>query len=153
MMDIVPGNFGSYPVQLVLINGFVFFTTALMLTANCGKRMVLREGTTLVKDLYGAQIGYNILELTGANKLAWFIAYTFTTGYQLFRSDGTDAGTYIVKEISYFGFGLRLLLPCNSQNTTINFIFLLTMELAAGYGFQMEQKQVLHMPPASMMFS
>ncbi len=73
--------------------------------------MARAEGTILIKDIEESGIGYNILELTGANKLAWFIAFTLNTGYQLFRSDGTEAGTYVVKETGYFGFGTESSAP------------------------------------------
>jgi ELWxxDGT repeat protein len=103
--DLFPGTFGSLPSQFVLINGTVFFATAYNANSQLWKTNGTPEGTILVKDIYdnGLGIGYNILELTGANNLAWFIAYTWSSGYQLFRSDGTDAGTYIVKQIGYGG--------------------------------------------------
>lgn len=111
VMDIVEGSFGSYPRQFVLINGSVFFATASDFNAQLWKTNGTREGTILIKDIEESGIGYNILELTGANKLAWFIAFTLNTGYQLFRSDGTEAGTYVVKETGYFGFGTESSAP------------------------------------------
>jgi ELWxxDGT repeat protein len=43
--------------------------------------------------------------------MVYFIAHTWNSGFQLFRSDGTDAGTYVVKETGYGGYGYEFSAP------------------------------------------
>ncbi|NBV05492.1 MAG: hypothetical protein EBS08_07520, partial [Cytophagia bacterium] len=42
----------------------------------------------------------NPLDITDAGTQTFFVASTTATGNELWRTDGTDAGTYLVKDIN-----------------------------------------------------
>ena len=71
-----------------------------------GNELGLTDGTVAntfrVKDIYPGANGSSPsvpLEYVLLNKVAYFRANDGTNGSELWRSDGTDAGTYIVKDI------------------------------------------------------
>jgi ELWxxDGT repeat protein len=61
------------------------------------------SGTQLVKDINPGVAGSSITDLTASNGILYFSAQSPLRGRQLWRSDGTDAGTYIVKVINPTG--------------------------------------------------
>lgn len=105
LIDLSIGGGGSNPNQFTNVNGIIFFSATSLYGSYNGqiwKTDGTAGGTNLVKDLQQSSIGYSIYELTAVNDMAYFVAYTWSAGYQLFRSDGTDAGTYVVKQIGYY---------------------------------------------------
>ena len=61
------------------------------------------SGTTMVTDLYsGSDDAFTVeyLELAVLNDVLYFAADNGTTGNELWRSDGTESGTYLVKDIN-----------------------------------------------------
>ncbi len=102
--DIVPGGGSSEPADdFVPLGGYLYFSAA----SNGFGRELWRTngteaGTSMVEDIIPGAAGsgtkdtYNI-STTGGFLL--FSAVTAAEGYELWRSDGTEAGTYLVKDI------------------------------------------------------
>lgn len=102
--DICPGLKGSSPEQLINIKGTIYFV------ANDGihgkelwKSNGTPESTVLVKDIIPGSEGSDIQEMTNVNGMLYFSAVTtgscvgeISTARQLWRSDGTPAGTNYV---------------------------------------------------------
>ena len=68
-------------------------------------------GTKLVKSLGIDPGGFLISQLMSANGLLYFTFISYTTGaYELWRSDGTDAGTYHIgtNDFFYYSYPLQL---------------------------------------------
>ncbi len=117
--DIYPGNEGSYPSEFVDINGTLYFTAY---NGSSGKELWKTDGTNagtvMVKDINPgnvggfqttAQFGYNSLPFSvvwqNGNNF-YFIANNYTSppgnqidDVELWMSDGTDAGTVMLKDI------------------------------------------------------
>ena len=103
--NIASGSNGSYPNYLTDVNGTLFFS------ANDGGaygrelwRSDSKDGAVLVKDLNtGSYSGYGYFSdpdnLTNVNGTLFFTA-SDTSGLQLWKSDGTDTGTKIVKDLT-----------------------------------------------------
>jgi len=86
--------------DLALFNGAVYFFGA---TANAGglfRTDGTSAGTTFLKDLFtpGTFTQPNSLLIAGGGRL-WFAAYDSDHGIELWSSDGTPAGTAMVKDI------------------------------------------------------
>jgi ELWxxDGT repeat protein len=109
--DIVPGSGSSSPYNLTNANGKLYFK------ANDGVHGTelwtsdgTAAGTRMVKDIYpGSYAGYfggsypnnsNPRELTNVNGELFFTANDGTQGYELWKSDGTTAGTVMVADIN-----------------------------------------------------
>jgi ELWxxDGT repeat protein len=104
--DIAPGAGGSSPRQMINVNGTLFFlahdgTNGVELWKSDGTS----QGTTLVKDV---RPGINGIEwnntlgnqLTNVNGVLYFTANDGGgAGYELWKSDGTSAGTVLVRDI------------------------------------------------------
>jgi ELWxxDGT repeat protein len=86
--DINPGGAGSYPTQLTNVNGTLFFTAGSGLWGSDGT-----EGGTFPLS------GVTASNLTNANGTLFFSADDGTNGNELWKSDGTVAGTTLVKDI------------------------------------------------------
>lgn len=109
--DIYPGNTGAEPLDdFVLLNGFLYFSAS---TPNEGRELWrtngTEAGTSLLKDLVpgpggSALKGRYDLFSTGTYLLFSSVADA-TIGYELWRSDGTDAGTVLLKDINPNGAG------------------------------------------------
>ena len=113
--DIVPGGSPSYPDGLTNVNGTLFFTAA---EGEHGRELWKSDGTaagtTLVKDIYpgtsrtgDSYYGYfdvinsgSPRSLTNVNGTLFFTAEDGVNGGELWKSDGTAAGTTIVKDIN-----------------------------------------------------
>ena len=117
--DIYPGNEGSYPVNFVDVNGTLYFSAY---NPSSGKELWKTDGTTagtvMVKDIIAGNVGgfersgqwgydgfpFSVVWQNGND--FYFIAnnYASTPGnyindVELWKSDGTDAGTVMVKDI------------------------------------------------------
>jgi ELWxxDGT repeat protein len=97
-------NFGAGAYNFKIINNLIFFfgndgTTGYELWRSDGTN----AGTFLVKDInVGTTSGIENLfgaVIPPANNIFYFIANDGTTGSEIWRSDGTNAGTYLVKDI------------------------------------------------------
>ncbi|HEY2354847.1 MAG TPA: ELWxxDGT repeat protein [Gaiellaceae bacterium] len=102
--DINPGPNGSYPTQLTDVNGTLYFTAA---TTSAGRELWktdgTADGTVLVKDINpgtGSSLSRNGANLLNVNGTLFFTANDGTTGNELWKSDGTEAGTVQVKDIN-----------------------------------------------------
>jgi ELWxxDGT repeat protein len=105
--DINPGSSSSYPAGLANVNGIVFFaandgTNGIELWKSNGSA----AGTLLVKDINAPNGGnprfYSSFpkNLTNVNGILFFSAFRFIEGTELWESDGTAAGTFLVKDIN-----------------------------------------------------
>jgi ELWxxDGT repeat protein len=102
--DINSGTADSKPRSLVVANNKLFFTAQ---TAAEGRELWVTDGTEagtkLVKNIgAGAANGAGLEDnqLVVYNNNVYFTANNGTLGYELWKSDGTDAGTVIVKDLS-----------------------------------------------------
>ncbi|MDB6072869.1 MAG: Flagellar hook-length control protein FliK [Verrucomicrobiaceae bacterium] len=100
--DIWPGNLGSNPLILGVINTFVFFA------ANDGvhgtelwKSDGSEAGTVMVKDIWPGHDGGNPLYGINHQGLLFFTAQNYDRNYELWKSDGTEAGTVMVQDIQF----------------------------------------------------
>lgn len=119
--DINPGNTsGSYPIDFKEINGTLFFTA---FTANEGRELWRSDGTNggtyLVKDIIPGSVGgfssasqfiydthyFNVVWQNGsdfyftANNNASVPGGSYTNDIELWKSDGTNGGTSMIKDI------------------------------------------------------
>lgn len=99
VMDIYPGTTGSSPHSLTAVGTRLFFAAT---TGASGTELWTSDGTgpgtTLVKDLAPGSASTYPYRLEAAGGLLFFVG---TSGgrQQLFRSDGTSAGTFLVGNI------------------------------------------------------
>jgi ELWxxDGT repeat protein len=101
--DIYPGLQASFPQLLTVMNGFVYFR------ANNGAHGVelwrsdgTAAGTTMVKDIYpGIKTSSDPTSLTVLGNTLYFAATNGETanGKELWKTDGTGAGTVMVRDI------------------------------------------------------
>lgn len=103
--DIATGTLGSLPTLLTNVNGILFFAAY---TANGENELWKSDGTSagtvIVKDInpnsgiYGGADPYKLINVNGT---LFFTAVDGTVGYnrELWKSDGTIAGTVMVKNI------------------------------------------------------
>ncbi|NJL19004.1 MAG: hypothetical protein HC901_01460 [Bdellovibrionaceae bacterium] len=102
--DIRPGGAGSAPTDLVYWNGWLYFaaddgTNGVELWKSNGTD----AGTVMLKDLYPGSTG-NVTnsgspgQITSGLGLLFFSA-TDSAGTEVWRSDGTTAGTFMVRDI------------------------------------------------------
>ena len=105
LKDIYPGATGSEPQDdFVLHNGYLYFTAS---TADFGREIWRTDGTeagtTMVGDLTPGPAGSGIkgsFNLFSAGSYILFTMPTTAEGYELWRTDGTAAGTSMVKDIN-----------------------------------------------------
>lgn len=103
--DIYPGSTGSNPDgQMAVLNGFVYFAAT---TPAEGRELWRTDGTaantTLVKDIVpgaSGSFGVDSSELTSTGTYLLFDVKTTAEGRELWRSDGTSAGTFLLKDIN-----------------------------------------------------
>jgi ELWxxDGT repeat protein len=103
--DILPGAKGSRPASLISAAGALFFTAD---DGSHGRELWrsdgTKAGTVLVKDIDPGNAGYSYYRdgpssLTGVGGTLFFTADDGTHGRELWKSDGTVAGTVLVKAI------------------------------------------------------
>jgi ELWxxDGT repeat protein len=101
--DINPGFAGSSPSELTAVNGTVYFrATHSAYGRELWKSDGTAAGTVLVKDIYpGTSFSeYTVPQhLTALNGMLYFTVSDGTYGRELWKSDGTAAGTVLVKDI------------------------------------------------------
>ncbi len=112
--DINPGS-SSQPQQLTNVNGTLFFRASDGSTngVELWKSDGTSAGTVMVKDIKPSSSpsgpGSYPGSLTNVNGTLFFQANDGTNGYELWKSDGTSAGTVMVKDIhpgtTYYGPG------------------------------------------------
>ena len=103
--DIYPGKTGAEPHDnFALLNGYLYFSAS----SSANGRELWRtngtpEGTTEVKDIVPGPAGSglkNTYKLFSTGTYLLFTTPTYTEGYELWRSDGTAEGTYLLKDIN-----------------------------------------------------
>jgi ELWxxDGT repeat protein len=104
--DIYPGASGSSPESLTVVGNTLYFranddVNGIELWKSDGTA----AGTTLVKDIYtGSSFGFPNgsfpTNLTAVGNTLYFIANDGVNGIELWKSDGTAAGTTLVKDIN-----------------------------------------------------
>lgn len=103
LLDIYTGGMGSEPADFTLMNGALYFSAA---TAAEGRELWKTDGTpggtTLLKDIVpgaGSSNGINKYNLFTNGTYLLFAANTAAEGLELWTSNGTAAGTVLLKNI------------------------------------------------------
>jgi ELWxxDGT repeat protein len=103
--DIRPGSSGSVPQNLAAVGNTLFFVAT---DGNTGRELWKSDGsaagTTLVKDIHSQMTGATAtdsfpMQLTAVGSTLFFTADDGNTGRELWKSDGSAAGTTLVKDI------------------------------------------------------
>jgi RNA polymerase sigma factor (sigma-70 family) len=102
--DIRAGLYGSDPCFLTNVNGILFFTAD---DGVHGRELWKSDGTSagtrMVKDIHPGKVGSfpnkNMGNLTNVNGTLFFAADDGMHGLELWKSDGTEAGTIMVKDL------------------------------------------------------
>lgn len=108
LKDIVPGTVGSLPDgDGASLNGYIYFTAE---TPAEGRELWRTNGTpagtTFVKDIVPGAAGSNYKDgyhLFSSGTYLLLMARTPSSGVELWRSDGTEAGTVFLKDINANG--------------------------------------------------
>jgi len=100
LKDISEGSSSSIPMNLVVTSDHIFFFAT---TPSQGTELWKSDGTVMVKDIMQGKKSsidkmYPFMMVFGNRVL--FAANDGTTGSELFISDGTSAGTFLVKNIT-----------------------------------------------------
>ncbi len=102
--DIMPGAEGSGANELVNVNGTLFFRAwDGVHGTELWKSDGTEAGTVLVKDIFpgdGYVFGGSIHKLVNANGMLFFVGNDGVHGRELWKSDGTEAGTVLVKDLT-----------------------------------------------------
>jgi ELWxxDGT repeat protein len=123
--NVAGGTEGSFPDGLVAVNNVLFFTAD---DGMNGKELWRSDGTDagtrMVKDIAPGIEPISMLpnssapaSLTAADGFLFFIAWTAESGYELWTSDGTDAGT---KKLTELGPGSQSAVIGNSSFQYVN---------------------------------
>src|SRR6185312_520632 len=92
----------SFPADITVVNANVFFLSH---AANGGTNLQVQTsgGTKLLKTFAPTSTGYggaSVSELTAVGSKLFFSANTAANGQELWVSDGTAAGTHLVKDLN-----------------------------------------------------
>lgn len=107
--DIFPGTASSNPTNFADVGGTCYFSAIGETTgAELWKSNNTGPGTVLVKDIQTGSFGSSPRNLTAVRGLVngvtttilYFTAFRADIGEELFKSNGTDAGTVLVKDIN-----------------------------------------------------
>ncbi|MEP7169516.1 MAG: ELWxxDGT repeat protein [Bacteroidota bacterium] len=133
--DINPGSSGSLMsfFKMINVNGVLFFNAYDGVNGNeLWKSDGTNAGTVLIKDIKPGSGGSNPNdwgELTNVNGEVFFGADDGSTGYEIWKSDGTTSGTVLVTDI-YPGFGMG-----SYPGNLVNFNGTLFFEAIAASGY------------------
>ncbi|MBD2094595.1 hypothetical protein H6F90_05445 [Trichocoleus sp. FACHB-591] len=128
--DINPGVGGSAPSNLTNVDGTLYFTADDGIN---GKELWKSDGTiagtTLLKDINAgpasstpySSVGFNDGNFVNVDGILYFTAYNSIEGTELWRSDGTTAGTTLVKDI-YGGLSGSSPASLTNVNGTLYFV-------------------------------
>ena len=102
--DIYSGTIGSAPADFNILNGVIYFSAATLAEGReIWKTNGTNAGTTLVKDIAPGAVSSNQVdgyELFSNGSYLLFKANTAAEGLELWKSDGTTAGTALLKNIN-----------------------------------------------------
>jgi ELWxxDGT repeat protein len=128
--DIYPGASSSAPADFTVFNGFIYFSAK---TAAEGRELWRTDGTnagtTLVKDIVPGTDSSNREDqyhLTSTGTYMLFAANSASTGVELWKSDGTNAGTVLLKDINTGNAGADSSNPANFYNLNNTILFTAT---------------------------
>jgi len=126
--DIRQGNNGSFANSFVVVGGNLFFSA----TSTSGGELWRTDGvsTVQVKDIRPGTSGSFPQYLTEYNGDVYFVANDGTNRNELWKSDGTESGTILVKDIAtgnsssqiqnLVSFGNRLLFDASEDGNSTN---------------------------------
>lgn len=109
LKDLYPGSSSSNPTGFVDVDGICYFSAV---SGNMGAELWRSNGTvggtSLVKDIQPGSFGSSPQNLTAVKSVVngvtkpvvYFTAFTGAKGRELWKSDGTDAGTVLVKDVN-----------------------------------------------------
>ena len=86
---------GDNPAELTVVNGTLFYSARLN-----GKYTVIRNDGTQAGTYALGNWDQPVAQLTDIDSTLFFRAYTPEGGTELWKSDGTEAGTTLVKDIN-----------------------------------------------------
>ncbi|PMB26621.1 peptidase [Fischerella thermalis CCMEE 5319] len=101
VIDVTPGTGGFGPTLLTAVGSTLYF----VLDSNNDFKQELwkSDGTNTARvksDLNAApNLSFGPINLTAVGSMLYFTTYDPNNGFELWRSDGSDAGTYLVKDI------------------------------------------------------
>ena len=102
--DIYSGPVASAPADFSLMNGTAYFTAVTLSEGReLWKTNGTNAGTTLVKDIVTGPVSSNeedSYEMVSNGSYLLFAANTVAEGLELWKSDGTTAGTVLLKNIN-----------------------------------------------------
>ncbi|MBD2438635.1 ELWxxDGT repeat protein [Nostoc sp. FACHB-110] len=101
VQNITPGSSGFGPSELTVAGTTLYFVTDSNSNFQQELWKIDSNGVGRVKsDLNVApNIGFGPLGMTAVGNIIYFTTYDSSTGLELWKSDGTDAGTVLVKDI------------------------------------------------------
>jgi len=109
LKDIQVGATGSSPIEMIVHNGLIYFSATDGINNN-GRELWISDGfsngTQLLKDINPATVGNrdsNPTNFTSLGTDLFFVAKDNINGFELWKTDGTSAGTAMVKDISPTG--------------------------------------------------
>jgi len=103
--DLAPGISSSNPLWLTNVGGTLFFTSRGNESLNDELWKVDGGVAARVKDIRLGSSSSDPSHLTASGNLLYFVANDGGSGRELWRSDGTEAGTYLVADVRTGGQG------------------------------------------------